>query len=342
MARIRLCGRQRQSMPARPLQFITMTVKTLPTVASSADVHGRLSAVALLLAASVLAGCQAPVPEDSPVPNNPVAVQDTPAIPGPSNVSAQPTSTSTSASSTTSPPSTEPTSPPNEPQRLDNWSSPENAAIFPGVWIDFGAAIDTCSSSFVFTNANRTEAYLSTAAHCTDVSDGDEDCLNAQARTTPITIEGATRPLAVAYNSFVAMKEAGVNGTDPETCLNDFSLLRIDPEDWTRVSPAVIRHGGPAAVATLEDLRKFPRIFTYGYGGSAAASQEPLRAKYGEVSECNGDLCTAGPQAMFDVTGSGVIVPGDSGSVILTSDRATSCSSPSATPSSSATTTFKA
>jgi hypothetical protein len=125
-----------------------------------------------------------------------------------------------------------------------------SATIRPGV--NVSSASGSCTSNFVFFEPVGTgfDVFIGAAAHCFTLggSTDTNGCTTAsRAIGTAATISGATRQGSLAYSSWIAMKAAGE--TNGDTCANnDFSLIKIDPADLTRVNPSVRYFGGPVSL----------------------------------------------------------------------------------------------
>lgn len=127
------------------------------------------------------------------------------------------------------------------------WAPAGEADIRPGNMTFTGSG--QCTSSFVFFDADD-NLYLGQAAHCsgsggTGATDGCES--ESLPLGTEVEIEGASQPGTLAYNSWLAMQEAGE--TDANTCLsNDFALVQVDPADVDSVNPTIPVLGGPTGI----------------------------------------------------------------------------------------------
>lgn len=126
------------------------------------------------------------------------------------------------------------------------WAPAATATVHPGVQVF--TAIGQCTANFVFFQGD--ERYLGMAAHCAGqgaATDLDGCSVGNLPVGTPVEIDGASRPGALAYSSWSAMQAAGEE--DPFTCrFNDFALVRIDPADHGRINPSIPHWGGPTAV----------------------------------------------------------------------------------------------
>ena len=123
---------------------------------------------------------------------------------------------------------------------------------------------------------------------------------------TPVTIQGASRPGRLAYNSWLAMQKAGESNR--EACAyNDLALVRIDPVDRDKVNPTVPKFGGPTG---LGDVAKGQEVFTYG--------NSELRLGIDFLKPKSGLLVGGSPggwsHTVYTLTPG---IPGDSGSGLL-------------------------
>src|ERR1700712_3674134 len=109
------------------------------------------------------------------------------------------------------------------------WAPAASAPIHPGVQTFTDGA--QCTANFIFQDGSNT--YIGQAAHCssTGASTDTNGCESGSLPLgTPVTIDGATKPGTLVYNSWLAMQANGE--TDPDTCAyNDLALVRIDPAD---------------------------------------------------------------------------------------------------------------
>jgi hypothetical protein len=188
-------------------------------------------------------------------------------------------------------------------RRVRTWAPAETATIHPGVQTFTAGA--QCTANFVFTSGGA--VFLGQAAHCAGTGDATETdgCDSGSLPLgTPVEIEGATRPGALVYSSWLAMQAAGE--TDEPTCaFNDFALVRIDPADVALVNPSVPFWGGPVAL-DVDDTEAGERVVSYG-NSSLRGGIEELSPKEGiSLGTTDGwshDVYTATPG-----------IPGDSGS----------------------------
>jgi len=193
------------------------------------------------------------------------------------------------------------------PTTASAWAPAATAPVHPGVQTDTQGA--QCTSNFVFTDGAAT--YLGQAAHCsgtgaaTDTNGCDSGSLP---EGTAVTVDGATKPGTMVYNSWLRMQAAGES--DDETCqYNDLALIRLDPADVANTNPSIPHWGGPAGVGTAKALDD---IYTYGNSSLRLGITllSPKRGKVVQVSPggWSYDLYTLTPG-----------IPGDSGSAFLNS-----------------------
>ena len=187
------------------------------------------------------------------------------------------------------------------------WAPAATAAIHPGVQTYTNGS--QCTSNFIFTDGTST--YIGQAAHCS--STGSNTDTNGCETTsmpigTPVTIMGASRPGVLAYNSWIAMRQAGE--TNADACkFNDFALVRIDPADVAKVNPSIPHWGGPVGLNTTgtqdgDDV--------YSYGNSVLRLGVTLLSP--KVGTSTGMVGNGWSHGVSTVTPG---VPGDSGSAFL-------------------------
>ena len=185
----------------------------------------------------------------------------------------------------------------------------DTATIHPGVQTYTEGA--QCTANFVFTDG--VDTFIGQAAHCsgTGAANETDGCLAGSLPLgTKVEVDGATRPGTMVYNSWLSMQAVGEQ--DADACAyNDFALIKLDPADAGRVSPAIPVLGGPTGVNTEgvgfgEDV--------YSYGNSS------LRLGISQLSPKEGvSLGTTGggwTHPVYTVTPG---VPGDSGSAFVDS-----------------------
>ena len=141
-----------------------------------------------------------------------------------------------------------------------DWAPAATATIHPGVQVRTEGA--QCTSNFVFEEGSA--VYLGQAAHCSGTGGQTETdgCTSGSLPLgTPVEVTGASKPGALAYNSWLAMQANGE--TDPDTCAyNDLALIKIDPADVGSVNPSVPGFGGPTGVGDAGEPGS--TVFTYG------------------------------------------------------------------------------
>ena len=168
-----------------------------------------------------------------------------------------------------------------------------------------------CTSNFVFFDA-ADNVYLGQAAHCsgTGGSTATNGCeSDSLPLGTEVEIDGATRPGTLAYNSWLAMQEAGED--DPNACqFNDFALVKIDPADVDEVNPSIPILGGPTGLdGTTSPLEQ---VLSYG-NSSLRLGLDLLKPKVGtSLGQSSGGWT----HNVLTVTPG---IPGDSGSGFIDS-----------------------
>lgn len=192
----------------------------------------------------------------------------------------------------------------------DPGPTPTAPGVHPGVQTRTDGA--QCTANFLFRDGD--DVYIGQAAHCSGTGPATETdgCGSASLPLgTEVEVGGASRPGVLAYNSWIAMQEAGE--TDPDACaFNDFALVKLAPEDAATASGAVPFFGGPSGVDT--DGAGVGEIVR-SYGNSELRGGVTLLSpKVGTVAAETGngwshDVLTASPG-----------IPGDSGSAFLSSD----------------------
>lgn len=128
------------------------------------------------------------------------------------------------------------------------WAPASSATIRPGVQTFTDGS--QCTANFVYHDA--TDVYIGQAAHCSpkwEEAEGDACAPPSLPLGTPVTVEGASRPGTMVYNSWLTMRQRGES--DRDACqYNDLALVRLDPADAGRVNPTVPHWGGPAGINT--------------------------------------------------------------------------------------------
>ena len=180
----------------------------------------------------------------------------------------------------------------------------EQATIRPGVITT--TAGTRCTANFIYAGPGD-ELYLGQSAHCSG-TDGSSETNGCGAGSLPlgtnVTIEGATRPGKLAYNSWLQMQSG--KESDSDACAyNDFALVRIDPADAGRVNPSMPFFGGP--VGLTDRVPRGETVFSYG--------RSPLRLGIEVLSPKQGaSLGQSAGGWLHTVLTLTPGVPGDSGS----------------------------
>lgn len=189
-----------------------------------------------------------------------------------------------------------------------NWAPAATAAIHPGVQTITGEG--QCTANFVYTDALGA-VYLGQAAHCSGTGGPTETdgCTSASLPVgTPVTIDGATRPGTIAYNSWLTMQARGE--PDANACaFNDLALIRVDPADIGEVNPSVPFFGGPNGLSTA-GTKVGDAVYSYG-NSSLRLGLSILSPKRG-VSV--GDDGAGWSHLVYTATPG---IPGDSGSAFI-------------------------
>lgn len=141
------------------------------------------------------------------------------------------------------------------------WGDAATAIIRPGASLG-----GYCTLNFVFAD-DAGNAYIGTAAHCTDD-------VGERVATSGLGAFGT-----VVYDSDL------VAGTSPQ---NDFSLILIDAHLVARTHPAMIGHEGPTGVAQSADLAVGDRVDVYGYG-MVVGSLAQTRARWGVLMDADAE-----------------------------------------------------
>jgi len=188
-----------------------------------------------------------------------------------------------------------------------SWAPAASATIHPGVQTDTAGA--QCTANFVFYDGSS--VYLGQAAHCSGTGAATETngCDSGSLPVgTAVTVDGASRPGTLVYNSWLTMQAAGE--ADPDTCqYNDFALIRLDPADAGKVNPSVPHWGGPVATNTT-GTAALDTVYSYG-NSSLRGGITQLSPKTG-VSL--GTDSGGWNHTVYTVTPG---IPGDSGSAFL-------------------------
>jgi hypothetical protein len=183
-------------------------------------------------------------------------------------------------------------------------------AIHPGVQTMTNGA--QCTANFIFRDGGGT--YIGQAAHCsgTGSSTDTDGCTSASLPLgTKVTVDGATKPGTLVYNSWLTMQSIGEK--DANACAyNDIALVKLDPADAGNVDPSVPFFGGPTGVATTSPAAG-ARVYSYG-NSELRLGLSPLSPKVGVVVQENGGGWS---HTVYTLTPG---IPGDSGSAFLTGD----------------------
>ncbi|MDT7543953.1 MAG: hypothetical protein QOE99_63 [Actinomycetota bacterium] len=187
------------------------------------------------------------------------------------------------------------------------WAPAASATVHPGVQTDTGGS--QCTANFVYTDA--TSVYIGQAAHCSGTGAA-TDTNGCTAKTLPegtaVTVDGASRPGVMVYNSWARMQAA--HEGDANTCAyNDLALIRLDPADVAKTNPSVPSFGGPTGLRTTE-LAVGDTVESYG-NSSLRFGLTPFSPKYGRSL---GDDSGGWNHTVYTVTPG---IPGDSGSGFL-------------------------
>lgn len=189
------------------------------------------------------------------------------------------------------------------------WPLPAAATIRPGASIEGGS----CTANFVFTSLDNSTVYLGTAAHCfsDDGATQTDGCLAAvQELGAKRDIQGASKSATLVYSSWSAMQARNEGG---DVCRNnDFALLRLEPEDAGKVSPALRQFGGPTGLASARDVGMSDKVLSYGNSGTRP-EDSLLSPREGFVTLPAGG-CDA--RVVFP----NAAIPGDSGSPVILGD----------------------
>src|SRR4051794_41082403 len=191
------------------------------------------------------------------------------------------------------------------------WAPASSASVHPGVqtFTDGGQ----CTANFVFYDGAGTE-YIGQAAHCsgTDGNTATDGCSSGSLPTgTPVTVNGASRPGTMVYNSWLTMQS--LHESDANTCaFNDLALVKLDPADYGKVNPSVPFWGGPTGVGTAAAGQN-----VYSYGNSELrGGVTTLSPKQGKV------ISVGGGGWSYNVFTATPGIPGDSGSAFLNASGA--------------------
>ncbi len=192
------------------------------------------------------------------------------------------------------------------PSTAAAWAPADSASIHPGVNTTTGGG--SCTSNFIFQQGAT--VYIGQAAHCSSLGAPNETngCLTPSlAEGTPVTVDGASQPGVMVYNSWRRMQAAGE--TDPDTCqYNDFALVALNAADVPNVNPSVPFFGGPTGLRSGANMTTGQKVLSYG-NSTLRLGLEPLSPKYGfQVSPTSS---SGWNHTVYTVTPG---IPGDSGS----------------------------
>jgi hypothetical protein len=186
------------------------------------------------------------------------------------------------------------------------WAPPSVATVHPGVQTRSPGG--QCTANFVFYDAK--DVYIGQAGHC--ASRGDNFDVNGCATSvyplgTKITIEGASRPGTMVYDSWITMQRRRERSAD--LCYgNDFALVRLDRRDRGRVNPSIPFWGGPTGIGGRSDFGD--AIYSYG-NSSLRGGLAALSPKYGFGT---GQTYGGWGHSFYSAAPG---IPGDSGSAVL-------------------------
>jgi len=187
------------------------------------------------------------------------------------------------------------------------WAPAATATIHPGVQTDTGGA--QCTANFIY--ADGTAVYIGQAAHCSGTGGSTETdgCTSPSLPLgTEVTVDGASRPGTLVYNSWLTMQQ--LRETDADTCAyNDLALIRLDPADVAKVNPSIPHWGGPVGLNTTGTVNG-DKVFSYG-NSSLRQGITLLSPKTG-ISL--GDAGAGWSHSVYTVSPG---IPGDSGSAFL-------------------------
>jgi hypothetical protein len=182
-----------------------------------------------------------------------------------------------------------------------------SASVRPGVMTHTQGA--QCTANFVFYDG-ADALYLGQAAHCsgTGGATSTNGCTSPSLPLgTPVTVDGATRPGTLVYNSWLQMRAIGE--ADPDTCqYNDLALIKLDPADYGRVNPTIPFWGGPTGLTST--VPRLATVLSYG-NSSLRGGLDLLKPKQGKsLAQANAGW----NHTVLTVTPG---IPGDSGSAFV-------------------------
>ena len=193
------------------------------------------------------------------------------------------------------------------------WAPAATAPVHPGVNTDTEGG--SCTSNFIFYDASN-NVYIGQAAHCssTGAATDTDGCDSASLpEGTPVTVDGASQPGTMVYNSWIRMQSRGE--TDADTCAyNDLALVKLAPADASKVNPSIPFWGGPVGLSTGVEAQE--TVLSYGnsilrQGISALSPKQGVQISATDGSGWNHPVFTVSPG-----------IPGDSGSAFLDSEGA--------------------
>jgi hypothetical protein len=187
------------------------------------------------------------------------------------------------------------------------WAPAATAPVHPGVQTLTNGG--QCTSNFVFADASD-NVYIGQAAHCAG-TDGNTATNGCEAGSlpvgTPVTVDGASRPGAMVYSSWVTMQANGE--ADADTCqYNDLAIVKLDPADYGKVNPSIPFWGGPTGITGT--VAQADKVLSYGnsslrFGISQLSPKEGLSLGQ-DAGGWNHTVYTVTPG-----------IPGDSGSAFI-------------------------
>jgi hypothetical protein len=187
------------------------------------------------------------------------------------------------------------------------WAPAATAAVHPGVQTVTNGG--QCTSNFVFYDASN-NVYIGQAAHCAG-TDGNTATNGCDAGTlptgTPVDVDGASKPGAIVYSSWVTMQSNGE--ADADTCqYNDIAIVKLDPADYGKVNPSIPFWGGPTGIT--DTVAQTAKVESYG-NSSLRLGITQLSPKQGvslgqDSGGWNHTVYTVSPG-----------IPGDSGSAFI-------------------------
>ena len=192
------------------------------------------------------------------------------------------------------------------PSTASAWAPAGSATIHPGVNTTTNGA--SCTSNFIYQSGGN--VYIGQAAHCSSLGAANETngCTTQSApEGTQVTVDGASHPGVMVYNSWRRMQAAGE--TNPDVCqYNDLALVQLDPADVANVNPSVPFFGGPTGLRSGAGMTTGTQVRSYGnsilrFGISQLSPKYGVQVLATSNSGWNHTIYTATPG-----------IPGDSGS----------------------------